>query len=53
MKAVTFLFRNLESTQSRHRSVLPFLTFTLDLTFGKIMNILEESQQVNYLLVSI
>ena len=44
MKAVTFYFRNLESTQSLHRFVLHFLLFMVDLTFGKILNIQEESQ---------
>ena len=39
MKAVTFYFRNLESTQSIRRFVLPFLIFMVDLTFGKILNI--------------
>ena len=48
MKAVIFYFRNLEPTQSLHRFVLPFLTFMVDLTFDKILNIREESQ-VNYL----
>ena len=50
MKAVTFYFSNLEPTQSLHRFVLPFLTFMVDLTFGKILNVLEDSQQVNYLI---
>ena len=39
MKAVIFYFRNLESTQILHRFILPFLTFMVDLTFGKILNI--------------
>ena len=45
MKAVTFYFRNLEPTQSLHRFVLPFLTFMVDLTFGKILNVREESRR--------
>ena len=45
MKAVIFYFRNLEPTQSLHRFVLPFLTFMVDLTFGKILNIREESRR--------
>ena len=49
MKAVTFYFQNMEPTQSLHKCAFPFLTFIVDLTFGKILNILEESQQVNYL----
>ena len=48
MKAVTFYFKNLEPTQSLHRFVLPFSQFIVDLPFGKILNIREESQ-VNYL----
>ena len=44
MKAATFYFRKLEPTQSLHRFVLPFLTFMLDLTFSKILNIREESR---------
>ena len=44
MKAVTFYFRNLEPTQSLHRSVLSFVIFMVVLTFGKILNIQEESQ---------
>ena len=43
-KTVIFHFRNMEPTQSFHRFVLPFLTFMMDLTFGKILNIKEESQ---------
>ena len=49
MKEVTFYFRNLEAIQSLHRSVLPFLTFMVDLPFCKILNIQEESNKVNYL----
>ena len=49
MKPVSFYFRNLESTHSLHRSVLPFLTFMVDLAFAKILNIREESQWLNYL----
>ena len=49
MKTVTFYFRNLEPTQSLQRFVLPFLTFMVDLTFGKILSIWEVSQ-VNYTL---
>ena len=45
MKAVTFYFKNLEPTQSLQRFVLPFLTFIVDLTFGKILNIWEESRR--------
>ena len=45
MKAVTFYFRNLEPTQSLRRFVLPFLTFMVDLTFGKILNISEKSRR--------
>ena len=44
MKAVTFYFRNLEPTQSLQRFVLPFLTFMVDVTFGKILNIWEQSK---------
>ena len=49
MRAVTLFFWNLKPTQSIHRFALPFLTYMVDLTFGKIFNILEESQQINYL----
>ena len=50
MKSVTFYFRNLEPTQGLHRFVLSFcITFMVDLTLGKILNMQEESQQVNYL----
>ena len=45
MKALTFYFRNLEPTQSLERFVLPFLTFMVDLTFRKILNIWEESRK--------
>ena len=45
MKAITFYFRNLELTQSVHRFVLPFLTFMVDLTFGNILNVREESRR--------
>ena len=38
MKAVAFYFRELEPSQSLHRFVLPFITFMVDLTFGKILN---------------
>ena len=38
MKAVTFYFWNLKSTPNLHIFVLPFLTFMVDLTFGKILN---------------
>ena len=44
MKAVIFYFKNLKTTQSLHRFVLLFLTFVVDLTFGKTLNIQEESQ---------
>ena len=51
MKAVTVYFWNLEPTQSLDGFVLPFLTYMVDLTFGgKILNIMEEPQQVNYLI---
>ena len=49
MKAVTFYFRELKSTQRFHRFVLSFFTFTVDLTLGKILNIQEESQYVKHL----
>ena len=39
IKAVTFYCRNLEPTQSLHRFILSFLTFMVDLTFVKILNI--------------
>ena len=39
MKAVIFYFRNLKLTQNLHRFVLPFLTFNVDLIFGKTLNI--------------
>ena len=42
MKAVTFYFRKLESSQSLHRFALSFSTFMVDLTFGKTLNIWEE-----------
>ena len=45
MKAVAFYFRNLEPTQSLHRFVFLFSTFTVDLTFGKILNIWKESRR--------
>ena len=48
MKAVTFYVWNLEPTQSLHRFALPFLTFMVDLTFGKILNI-REKLTINYL----
>ena len=41
---IIFYFTNLEPTQSLHKSVLPFLTFMVDLTFGKILDVREESQ---------
>ena len=41
-KSVAIYFRNLE--HSLHRFVMPFLTFMVDLAFGKILNIREESQ---------
>ena len=44
MKAVTFYFRNLDPTQSFRQFVWPFLTFMVDLAFGKILNIWEESR---------
>ena len=43
MKAVAFYFRNLELTQNLRRFVLPFSTFMVNLTFGKILDIWEES----------
>ena len=49
MKAVTFYFKNMNPTQSLHRFALLFLTFMVDLTFSKMMNMQEESQKVNYL----
>ena len=36
MKAVAFYFTYLEPIQSLHRFALPYLTFIVDLTFGKI-----------------
>ena len=45
MKAVTFYFRDKEPTQNLHRFVLLFLTFMVDLTFGKILNIWQESRR--------
>ena len=45
MKAVTFYFRNLEPTESSRRFALPFLTFIVNLTFGKILNKWEESRR--------
>ena len=39
MKAVTFYFENLEPTACLYRFGLAFLPFTVDLTFGKILNI--------------
>ena len=42
IKAVTIYFRNLEPTQSLHRFILSFLTFIVDLTFGKILNMGQE-----------
>ena len=44
MMAVTFYFWNLEFTPNLYRSALPFLPFVVDLTFGKILNIREESR---------
>ena len=43
-KLVAIYFRDLDYSQSLHRFVMPFLTFMVDLTFGKILNIREESQ---------
>ena len=37
-------FWNLEPIPNLHRFVFPFLPFMVDLAFGKILNILEESQ---------
>ena len=45
MKAVTFYFRNLEPNQGLYRFKLSFLTFMTDLTFGKILNIREETSR--------
>ena len=39
MEAVSFYFRNLEPAQSHYRFVLPFITFMVNLTSAKIMNI--------------
>ena len=44
MKAVRFYIKNLESTQSLQRCVLPFVTSMVDLIFGKSLNIPKESQ---------
>ena len=44
MKAVIFYFWNLELTASLHRFVLPFLPSIVYLTFGKVLNMREESQ---------
>ena len=49
MKAVTVYFRNLKPIQSLQRFVLPFLTFMVDLTFAKILNIWEEKSHVSKL----
>ena len=46
MKAVTFYFENLEPTACLYRFGLAFLPFTVDLTFGKILNIYEKSQSM-------
>ena len=43
MKAVTFYFENLEPAQNLYRFVLPFFPFVVDLTFGKILNIMRKS----------
>ena len=43
MKALTFYFRNLKPTQYFHRFILPFLTLMVDLTFGNILNVQEQS----------
>ena len=43
MKAVTFYFSNLEPNLCLYRSVLAFLPFIEDLTFGEILNIYEKS----------
>ena len=45
MKAITFYFRNMEPAQSLPRFLLPFLTFMVDLTFGKILYIWYESRR--------
>ena len=45
MKAVILYFRNQEPTQSLHRFALHFLTFMVDLTFGKIWNITTEEEE--------
>ena len=44
MKAVTFYFKNMNPTQSLHRFALLFLTFMVDLTFSKIMNMQEDDE---------
>ena len=44
MKAVTFYFKNMNPTQSLHRLALLFLTFMVDLTFGKMMNMQEDDE---------
>ena len=43
MKAVTFYFKNLELNLRIYRFVLAFLPFIVDLKFGKILNIYENS----------
>ena len=39
INAVAFYFRNLEYSQSLQRFILSFLTFIVDLTFVKILNV--------------
>ena len=50
IKAITFYFRNLEPTQSLHSFILSFLTFTVDLAFGKILKLWDgkSHKKVNY-----
>ena len=52
MDSVTIFFRKLETTESFHRFVLLFLTFMVDLTFGKTINIWEDSRSYITLAIS-
>ena len=47
MMAVTFYFWNLELTEFLQICIAFFIPFMVDLTFGKTLNIWEESQYVD------